>query len=118
MLNYFYDYCIYRMFVSLGEKMGFLSKSRKASGKNLYDSDVKPRLVEKDGNTHIIMINSFSKFLDQNFGVETKYTEQIGSVVDSPQNDGYEIVDIKFDSLKGQGITGTAEGFHTLIMYK
>lgn len=34
------------------------------------------------------------------------------------EKDGYEIVDIKFDSLKGQGITGTAEGFHTLIMYR
>lgn len=97
--------------------MGLLSKSRKASGNVLYNDEVKPQLVEKDGNVHIVMINSFSKLANQAFGVESKYTEQIGSVVNDLQKDGYEIVDIKFNSLKGQGITGTAEGFHTLIMY-
>ena len=98
--------------------MGLLSKSRKASGDVIYNNKVKPQLVAKDGNIHIVMINSFSKLVNQNFGVESKYTEQIGSVINDLQQDGYEIVDIKFDSLKGQGITGTAEGFHTLIMYK
>lgn len=98
--------------------MGFLSKSRKASGDVLYKDQVKPQLFEKDGNVHIVMIDSFSKLTNQAFGVEDKYTEQIGSIVNDLQKDGYEIVDIKFDSLKGQGITGTAEGFHTLIMYK
>ena len=98
--------------------MGLLSKSRKASGDVNYNNELKPQLVAKDGNIHIVMINSFSKLVNQNFGVESKYTEQIGSVINDLQQDGYEIVDIKFDSLKGQGITGTAEGFHTLIMYK
>ena len=98
--------------------MGLLSKSRKASGDVIYNNEVKPQLVAKDGNIHIVMINSFSKLVNQNFGVESKYTEQIGSVINDLQQDGYEIVDIKFDSLKGQGITDTAEGFHTLIMYK
>lgn len=98
--------------------MGILSNSRKASGDVLYHNEVKPQLVKKDGNIHLIMINSFSKLINQAFGVESKYTEQIGSVVNDLQKDGYEIVDIKFDSLQGQGITGTAEGFHTLILYK
>lgn len=98
--------------------MGLLSKSRKTSGDVLYNNEVKPQLVAKDGNIHIVMIDSFSRFINQNFGVESKYTEQIGSVVNDLQKDGYEIVDIKFDSLKGQGITGTSEGFHTLIMYR
>lgn len=98
--------------------MGLLSGHRKASGKGLYIKDIKPRLVERDGHVHIIMIDSFSKFFDQTFGVETKYTEQIGQVVDNMQNDGYEVVDIKFNSLKNQGITGIAEAYHTLIMYK
>lgn len=98
--------------------MGLLSKTRKASGDVLYNNEVKPQLAEKDGNIHVVMINSFSKFANQSFGVESKYTEQIGSVVNDLQKDGYEIVDIKFDSLKGQGIIGTAEGFHTLIMYR
>lgn len=98
--------------------MGFLSNSRKQSGANLYENEVKPQLVPQDGNVHIVMINSFSKFLNQNFGVETKYTEQVGTIINHLQADGYEIVDIKFDSLKNQGLLGDMEGFHTLIMYK
>lgn len=98
--------------------MGLLSQKRKASGDILYSKDVKPQLMQRDGNIHVIMINSFSKFSNQVFGVETKYTEQIGSIVNDLQRDGYEIVDIKFDSLQGQGITGITEGFHTLILYK
>lgn len=98
--------------------MGFLSKSRKASGEQLYESKIKPILVPKDGNVHIIMVDSFSKYVNQYFSVETKYTEQVGTIINELQNDGYEIVDIKFDSLKDQGMTGVEEGFHTLIMYK
>lgn len=98
--------------------MGLLSNSRKASGEALYQKEVKPQLVKQDENVHIVMIDSFSKLVNQVFGVESKYTEQIGSIVNCLQDDGYEIVDIKFDSLKGQGIMGTNEGFHTLIMYK
>ena len=53
--------------------MGFLKKSRKQSGKDLYDKKIKPDLVEKDGNIHLLMLNSFSKFFNEEFGVETKY---------------------------------------------
>ncbi|KRL63108.1 hypothetical protein FC23_GL001047 [Lactobacillus psittaci DSM 15354] len=99
--------------------MGFLSNSRKQSGANLYEKEVKPQLVAQDGKVHIVMINSFSKFLNNlNFGVETKYTEQVGTIINHLQDDGYEIVDIKFDSLKNLGLLGDMEGFHTLIMYK
>ena len=34
------------------------------------------------------------------------------------QDDGYEIVDVKFNSIQGQGLTGNMEGFHTLILYR
>lgn len=98
--------------------MGFLKKSRIKSGKDLYETKVKPELAEKDGNVHVIMIDSFSKYLNQAFGVESKYTEQIDPIITGLQNDGYEIVDIKINSLKNQGLTGEMEGFHTLIMYK
>lgn len=98
--------------------MGLFTGSKKASGRSLYMEKVKPQLAEKDGNVHVVMINSFSKLIDQLFGVETQYTDQIGAIVDDLQQDGYEIVDIKFNSLKGQGVLGAKEGFHTLIMYK
>lgn len=98
--------------------MGFLSKSRKKSGENLYESQIKPKLVPKDGHTHVMMIGSFSKFANQAFGVETKYNEQVGTIIDSIQNDGYEIVDIKFNVVKDHGIAQTEQQFYTLIMYK
>lgn len=41
--------------------MGLLSKSRKASGDVIYNNEVKPQLVAKDGNIHIVMINSFGR---------------------------------------------------------
>ena len=98
--------------------MGFLKKSRIKSGKDLYKTKVKPELAKKDGNIHVLMLDSFSKYLNQAFGVESKYTEQIDPIITGLQNDGYEIVDIKINSLKNQGLTGEMEGFHTLIMYK
>lgn len=64
------------------------------------------------------MINSFSKLLNQIFGCEDKYTTQIDEIVTCMQKDGYEIVDIKFNSIPGQGMSKEMEGFNTLIIYK
>ena len=98
--------------------MGFFDSSRKDSGAILYDREIKKYLKPQDGKVHVIMVNSFSKFLNQNFGCESKYTLQIDEILIKMQEDGYEIVDIKFNSLKNQGLLGDMEGFHTLIMYK
>lgn len=63
------------------------------------------------------MINSFSKLLNQNFGCEDKYTIQINEIITKIQEDGYEIIDVKFNSIQNQGLTGQMKGFHTLITY-
>lgn len=97
--------------------MGFLNNMQKNMATNVYD-DVKKHLSEKDGKKHVVMINSFSKWINQNFGCEDKYTTQIDEIVSDMQNDGYEILDIKFNSIQGQGLSGQMEGFHTLIIYK
>lgn len=70
-----------------------------------------------DGYKHVIMINSFSKFINQVFGCEDKYTTQIDEILVNMQKDGYEIIDVKFNSIEGQGAFKTMEGFHTLITY-
>lgn len=88
------------------------------TAQTIYQHQVKPFLKERDGFTHVVMINSFSKWINQNFGIEDKYTNQIDEIVTSIQQDGYEIVDIKFNSLQNQGISKNMEGFSTLIMYK
>ncbi|MFT9267041.1 hypothetical protein [Oenococcus sp.] len=98
--------------------MGLFSKSQENSSRNIYASNVLPNLHAKDGNKHIIMITSFSKWIDQVFGVESKYTTQIGHIVDKMQEDGYKIVAIEHTTLQNQGLFKSMEGFHTLITYK
>ncbi|GAB6169684.1 hypothetical protein JCM1393_21440 [Clostridium carnis] len=98
--------------------MGFFNRAQKEAALSMYESQIKPRLKEKDGLVHILMVNSFSKWLNQGFGCEDKYTTQIDEVLTGLQKDGYEIIDVKFNSIQGQGLTGQNEGFHTLITYK
>ncbi len=97
--------------------MGLFSEMQKISAESLYNK-IKDSLKEKDGKTHIVMINSFSKFLNQTFEIESKYTVQIEEIISKMQEDGYEIIDIKFNSIQNQGLTKKMEGFHTLIMYR
>ena len=94
-----------------------LTNWRKDSADTTYEL-TKKFLKEKDGNIHVVMINSFSKLGNQVFSCESKYTSQLDQIITDMQNDGYEIVDIKFNSIQNQGLTGQAEGFHTLILYK
>ena len=97
--------------------MGFFTSGQKAVAETIY-ADSKQYLKPKDGKVHVIMFNSFSKCINQNFGCEDKYTTQIDEILSGMQNDGYEIIDVKFSSLQNQGLTKEMEGFHTLIMYK
>ena len=97
--------------------MGLFTSSQSYAAENVYEK-AKKFIKEKNGNVHILMINSFSKFLNQSFECDDKYTTQLNVILDGLQKDGYEIVDIKFNSLMGQGITGNQEGFHTIILYK
>ncbi|WP_334351618.1 hypothetical protein [Companilactobacillus sp. HBUAS56257] len=97
--------------------MGMFTNNQKNSAEDIYIKNVKP-LIKHDGMTHVIMINSFSKWINQIFGAEDKYTTQIDSILTNMQNDGCEILDIKFNSLKNQGMFKDMEGFHTLITYK
>lgn len=97
--------------------MGFFQNAQKSVADTVYNQ-MKQNLSPKDGKVHIIMVNSFSKLGNQNFGVDEKYTTEIDSLLFSMQNDGYEIVDVKFNSISGQGLTGNRTGFNTVILYK
>ena len=97
--------------------MGLFSNIQADAADNVYKK-LKAHLSKKDGKVHIVMINSFSKWLNQNFECEDKYTTQIDNILSHMQEDGYEIIDVKFNSLVNQGIFGQMEGYHTLVMYK
>lgn len=76
--------------------------------------NVKP----KDGRVHVLMLMSFSKLVNQAFGCDDKYTNEVDGVLSELQIRGYEIVDIKLGVLPNQGITGQREGYLTCIMYR
>lgn len=97
--------------------MGMFTKSQQNTANYIYEK-AKKYIVPRDGLVHVIMFNSFSKLANQSFECETKYTTQLNELITDMQRDGREIVDIKLGVLQNQGITGQAEGFNTLIMYK
>lgn len=97
--------------------MGFFTNVQKAAAETEY-ANAKQYLKPKDGKIHVIMFNSFSKWINQIFECENKYTTQIDEILSGMQDDGYEIIDVKFSSLQNQGLAKEMEGFHTLIMYK
>ena len=97
--------------------MGIFSEGHKAAGGAVYEN-MKVHLKPKDGKVHVALVNSFSKFLNQHFGCDDKYTNQIDELLSCMQDDGYEIIDLKLTNLKGQGIFGSLEGYSTLIVYK
>ena len=97
--------------------MGLFTTAQKDIANSVYEK-AKKYIEKKDGNIHILMINSFSKLANQLFECDDKYTTQLNTIITGLQNDGYKIIDIKFNSLMNQGITGQTEGFHTLIMYQ
>ncbi len=101
----------------IAEKQTNKHESYENAGSLVY-STLKYHLAPKDGKIHVVMINSFSKWINQVFQCEEKYTGQIDGILSLMQDDGYEIIDVKFNSLQGQGITGQMEGFHTLVTYK
>lgn len=94
--------------------MGFLSSTQKATAENIYS---KMRLAKKDGRVHVVMVTSFSQVANQNFSCDSKYTTEIDTILTAMQKDGYEIIDVKFNSLPGQGLSGNRTGFSTLITY-
>ena len=96
--------------------MGIFTKGQADMAEQVYEK-TKEYLKPKDGLKHVVMINSFSKFVNQIFGCEDKYTTQIDYILTRMQNDGYEILDIKFNSIQGQGISAAMEGFNTMIIY-
>lgn len=91
--------------------MGFLTKNIN------YYSVVSNRLV-KDGYKHVVMVESYSKWYNQVLQCESKYTQQIDSILTGMQKDGYEILDVQFDSLAHHGISEKEDCFHTLITYR
>lgn len=97
--------------------MAFFQDVHKSDAVSAYRR-MKSYLAPKDGRIHVMMINSFSKVANEIFGCETKYTSEVDTIITMMQEDGYEILDVKMNSIQDQGLMGQREGFHTLITYR
>ena len=97
--------------------MGIFSGSQQTQAQGVY-SRMRSFLAPKDGFVHVVMVNSFSKLGNQNFDCDSKYTTEIDSLLLAMQRDGYEILDIRFNSIGGQRMTGNRTGFNTVITYR
>lgn len=97
--------------------MALFSGYQKNTAQNVY-ANMRPYLAQKDGAVHVVLINSFSQLANQVFKCDEKYTAEIDYVLNCMQREGYEILDIKFNSIPNQGMTGNRTGFNTLITYR
>lgn len=97
--------------------MGLFTKGQEAQANVVY-KDVKKFLAEKDGKTHVVMVNSYAKMVNSLFCCEDKYTTQIDTILSSMQADGYEIIDVKVVTLQRDKTMLEMQGYSTLITYK
>lgn len=81
-------------------------------------NNIKKFLKEKDGKVHIIMINSKDRFSYEELECADKYTNEVDSIVSSMQDDGYEIIAVKYQVIKDSYGISEIEYYRTLIMYK
>ena len=94
-------------------------KIRKEAAKSILDSsEYKNTIKPKNGNIHVMMVDSFAGLGEgSTIQIEEKYSNQINEFLDTLQNKGYEIVDVKFNSVPIQKMTSNMK-YQTLILYK
>lgn len=97
--------------------MGFFEDRRKNSADVVYSS-AKAHLKPKDGHIHVILFEGYSSFTGQaGLDCDKRYTDEIDEILTKMQDDGYQIIDVKI-LLDQRGLSGTRNGFYTLVLYK
>ena len=97
--------------------MGFLADIRATELEKIHQEFL-GSLRPKDGLVHVIMIT-----LPRQTGVRKSeynefYNKEIDKILTRMQNEGYEILDMKFMSSLGSTKGVSETGVHTQIMYK
>ena len=67
---------------------------------------------------HVVLVTSFSRIADETFAVDPKFTVELDTFLMEMQKDGYEILDVKMNTIPDQGLTGTRMKIHTLVTYR
>lgn len=75
--------------------MGLFDKNKGIKNCNFYE-EIKQNLKIKDGNIHVILIQTY---MDNGNRVEIEYTTKINSIIECMEEEGYEIVNIELEIL-------------------
>ena len=98
--------------------MGLFSQQTKDNYHTAMAGHTLKELKPKDGKIHVIVFRTFSKAAVNVFGCDEKYTNEMDSILVEMQNKGYEIVDVKINTLSNQGATGQRDGYITCVTYR
>ncbi len=74
-------------------------------------------IPEPDGRIHVMLIRSYGQLLNDSFGADNKYNEQINEVLNALQDKGMEIVRVETNTIFSQQI-GAQCRYDTLITYR
>lgn len=99
--------------------MGIFKKGSN-QGNDIYMEEVKPYLLDKDGFTHVVMLNMITKYSPKDLRCDVEYTREVNTVLTNMQTDGYEIINVVTNSSSSltPSPTTMAITFNTLITYK
>lgn len=75
--------------------MGLFDKNYEKSANNSYE-EVKQNLKVKDGDIHVILIQTY---MNNGNRVEIEYTTKINYIIECMKKDGYEIINIELEIL-------------------
>ena len=83
----------------------------------MFKYRVKPYLKEKDGFTHVVMLDIIDYPTGGLLECQKECTRQLDEVIVDMQKEGYEIIDIKINKRRKDSNEST-EYFNTLIIYE
>ena len=94
-------------------------KIRKEAAKSILDSSEYTNTIKpKNGNVHIMLVDSFSGTGEGSvLQIEEKYSNQVNEILDKLQSNGYEIVDVKVNSIPVKTLIADMK-YQTAILYK
>lgn len=93
--------------------MGLFNKSKEVEPYEVVKSELKP----KDGNLHVMMVNTWNTWTDQKFNCDERYTGELEELISGMQAEGYEIVQMQHNSMSSGSGFGMVT-YTTLITYR
>ena len=95
--------------------MGIFDNYSEEPSDKLYE-DVKKYLKPRNGKKQVILVTTKTKTSTYKLECDNKYTLEVGKLLEEMQNEGYEILDVKIETLATPGSSIAVA--RTLVIYK